>query len=328
MDILCLYIKSRIRWIILFGIFSIIFTVIFSLYSLPLEAVMYSVILCVLIGLIFSVFDYLFFLKRHKQLKELKANIAVSLDKLPEPLDLLEIDYQNLIHILYKDKAENISKSDLKYSSMINYYTLWAHQIKTPISAMHLLLQTKGDENNELDLELFKIEQYVEMVLQYLRLGSEATDYLLGKYNLQDMVKQAIRKYAKMFIRKKVRLDLQDINLDIITDEKWLVFVIEQVLSNAIKYTSKGCIRIYLENSRTLVIEDQGIGIQKEDIPRVFERGFTGYNGRNDKKSTGIGLFLCKEVMSKLSHTITLESEPGVGTKVKLGFNTQDKIRE
>ncbi|MGE5629454.1 MAG: sensor histidine kinase [Solirubrobacterales bacterium] len=328
MDILSLYLKSRMKWFLLFGLFSIIFAIIFSLYSLQLEAVLYSVVLCFFLGAIFTVFDYMIFFKRHKQLMELTKYITLSLEKMPKPFDLLENDYQKLIQILYKDKAQNISNSDLKYSSMINYYTLWAHQIKTPISAMHLLLQTEGRENNELELELFKIEQYVEMVLQYLRLGSEATDYLLGKYNLQDIVKQAIRKYAKMFISKKISLDLQDINLNIVTDEKWTVFVIEQVLSNAIKYTNKGCIRIYLDDNDTLVIEDQGIGIQKEDIPRVFERGFTGFNGRYDKKSTGIGLYLSKEVMNKLSHTISLDSEPGVGTKVKLGFNSHETIRE
>ena len=156
------------------------------------------------------------------------------------------------------------------------------------------------------------------MVLSYIRLGSNKNDFVLKEYDLDNIVRQAIRKYAPLFIRKKISLDFQPTNYKVLTDEKWLVFVIEQLLSNAIKYTNKGKISIYSLENKKLVIEDTGIGISKEDIPRIFDKGFTGYNGRTDKKATGLGLYLCKNILDKLSHKISIESEVGVKTKVIL----------
>ena len=168
---------------------------------------------------------------------------------------------------------------------------------------------------------LFKIEQYVEMVLSYIRLDNSENDFVIKEYNLDDIVRQAIRKYAPLFIRKKISLDFQNTNYKVLTDEKWLVFVIEQLLSNAIKYTNKGKISIYPLENKKMVIEDNGIGISPEDIPRIFDKGFTGYNGRADKKATGLGLYLCKNILDKLSHKISIESEIGVGTKVILDLS-------
>ena len=159
------------------------------------------------------------------------------------------------------------------------------------------------------------------MVLSYIRLGSNENDFVIKEYDLDNIVRQAIRKYAPLFIRKKINLDFQPTNYKVLTDEKWLVFVIEQLLSNAIKYTNKGKISIYPLEDKKLVIEDTGIGISKEDIPRIFDKGFTGYNGRTDKKATGLGLYLCKNILDKLSHKISIESEVGVKTKVILDLS-------
>ena len=148
-------------------------------------------------------------------------------------------------------------------------------------------------------MELFKIEQYVEMVLSYLRMEEMSSDLAFEEYQLDDIVRQAVRKYSQMFILKRIRLDFQPLQRAVLTDEKWLVFVVEQILSNALKYTKEGSISIYLTTYREklmLAIRDTGIGISREDLPRVFEKGFTGYNGRADKKSTGIGLYLCKRL--------------------------------
>ena len=137
-------------------------------------------------------------------------------------------------------------------------------------------------------------------------------------------MKQAIRKYARMFVKKKIRLNLQEFQCEVLTDEKWLVFVLEQVISNAIKYTDEGTVSIYLASSerKELMIEDTGIGIAAEDLPRVFDKGYTGYAGRLDKRATGIGLYLSKKILTKLSHTIDIESTPGKGTRVKIGLET------
>ena len=170
-----------------------------------------------------------------------------------------------------------------------------------------------------------KIEQYVEMVLGYLRLGSSSTDYVFRDCELDGLLRQSVRKYARLFILKRISLDLQETGKTVLTDEKWLCFVIEQLLSNAVKYTPEGGrVRIYGDGD-TLVIADSGIGIRPEDLPRVFEKGFTGFNGREDKKSTGIGLYLCRQVLDRLNHDISIASRPGRGTLVRLDLSRERK---
>jgi signal transduction histidine kinase len=253
----------------------------------------------------------------------MKSRITLSLDELPEPKNLIEREYFDLLSVVHEDKITKITAMDNSRREIADYYTLWAHQIKTPISAMRLLLQSEDGVNpDEISMELFKIEQYVEMVLQYIRLDSSSTDFVIRKYDLNEIVKQAVRKYAKIFVHKKLKLEFLELNSTVLTDEKWLLFVIEQILSNSLKYTVSGGISIYTEGNenKILVIEDTGIGIKEEDLPRVFENGFTGYNGRADKKSTGIGLYLCRKILNKLSHKIEIESQAGKGTRVKISL--------
>ena len=316
------YIKQNIKVIFLFIVFALVFGIVFSLYDLEIEAIYYSVMLCSFIGLIYICINFINYYKKHIQLYKLQNEISISLENLPSPKTLMEEDYTNLILNLNKEYKTYISKSDIAKSDMIDYYTMWVHQIKTPISALKLLIQTSESEiSSDLSSELFKIEQYVEMVLSYIRLGSNENDFVIKEYDLDNIVRQAIRKYAPLFIRKKINLDFQPTTYKVLTDEKWLVFVIEQLLSNAIKYTNKGKISIYSLENKKLVIEDTGIGISKEDIPRIFDKGFTGYNGRTDKKATGLGLYLCKNILDKLSHKISIESEVGVKTKVILDLS-------
>ena len=316
------YIKQNIKVIFLFIVFALVFGIVFSLYDLEIEAIYYSVMLCSFIGLIYICINFINYYKKHIQLYKLQNEISISLENLPSPKTLMEEDYTNLILTLNKEYKTYISKSDIAKSDMIDYYTMWVHQIKTPISAMKLLIQTSESEiSSDLSSELFKIEQYVEMVLSYIRLGSNENDFVIKEYDLDNIVRQAIRKYAPLFIRKKINLDFQPTTYKVLTDEKWLVFVIEQLLSNAIKYTNKGKISIYPLEDKKLVIEDTGIGISQEDIPRIFDKGFTGYNGRTDKKATGLGPYLCKNILDKLSHKISIESEVGVKTKVILDLS-------
>ena len=316
------YLRNRLKYILLMLCCCVIFWTIMDLYRLPTGAVGYATMLCTWLVLACGIADYIRYFKRHRQLEEMKSRITLSLEDLPESVGIIEKDYRVLIEALNDDRIKRASEYDSSRSSMVDYYTLWAHQIKTPIAAMRLLLQSeKSEENQELSMELFKIEQYVEMVLQYLRLDSDSTDFIIQRYELDDIVKPVVRKYAKQFIRKRITLDYKGLNCQVLTDEKWLQFVVEQLLSNALKYTHKGSISIYMEENKTLVIEDTGIGIQEEDLPRVFEKGYTGYNGRADKKSTGIGLYLCKRILAKLSHTIRIESQVEKGTKVMIGLD-------
>lgn len=295
----------------------------FCLYRLPAEAVGYAFLLWGVPALLWMAWDCGRFYRKHRRLLEITSYADVTLENLPEPSDLLEEDYQQVIRQLFWSKGRMESELSMKYRDMMDYYTMWAHQIKTPIAAMRLLLQSEPYPGSEELLEqLFHTEQYVEVVLQYMRTESGGKDLVIRQYPLEPIVRQAVRKYAKSFIRKKIRLEFSELNCTVVTDEKWLTFVVEQILSNALKYTKKGSISIYMDpdRSRTMIIEDTGIGIAPEDLPRIFEKGFTGYNGRSSKKSTGIGLYLCKSVMDRLSHTISIESEVGKGTKVRLGL--------
>lgn len=168
------------------------------------------------------------------------------------------------------------------------------------------------------------------MVLGYLKIEDRSSDLVFQHYLLSDLVKQAIRKYANQFIRKNIKLELAPMEVTVLTDEKWLVFVLEQLLSNALKYTNQGTISIYLDphQPKTLIIQDSGIGIASEDLPRIFERGYTGYNGRMDKKATGIGLYLCQKILAKLSHQIKITSQINLGTKVMINLERNDTMYE
>lgn len=325
------YLKQNTKKIIAILLTYSIFILIFFLYSLPIEAALYAFLLISFFIGVLVVIDFGAYYKKHSTLMKLRNNLAISDIMFPFTNDLIEKDYQELIKIIDQDRSELIYNKDKAFNDMKDYYTIWAHQIKTPIAAMQLLLQSEQSvSSNELSDQLFKIEQYVEMVLQFLRMESMSADLMFKKYSLDDMIKQAVRKYSRSFIRKKIKLNYEDLHCNVLTDEKWLVFVIEQILSNALKYTHTGEISIYMDKDlpHTLVIDDTGIGIEQEDLPRVFEKGFTGYNGRSDKKSTGIGLYLCKQILNKLSHTITMESKVGVGTKVKIGLDVSDITAE
>lgn len=312
------YLREHIKTVIVFCMVYLIFFVVNYLYFVPLEPVFYAGLLSLVLCLLFGSYDFWKYYQHHLQLQQLLLEIRIGIEHLPEPIGWIEQDYQNLIEELFEEKVQIQSDADNQQTEMVDYYTLWAHQIKTPISAMKLLLQA---ENNwhlcaDMQQELFKVEQYVEMVLQFLRLNGISSDLLIKQYPLDKLVKQAIKKYSILFIHQKISLQLDPIEEMVLTDEKWLVFVLEQILSNALKYTKSGYIHIYLEREKTLVIEDTGIGIRKEDIPRIFERGFTGYNGRMDKKATGIGLYLCKQILSKLNHSFQITSKIGEGTRV------------
>lgn len=325
MKIFFKYLKFNIKGVLYFAVCFIIFAVVFYLYSLPLKAVLYPAVLCLFFIIVCTAIDYIKFYQKHAALEKLKLDAAVTIEHLPKTNGLIEEDYQNVIREIFKFQKQFEQKANIKYSDLREYFTLWAHQIKTPIAAMSLMLQSEPNnaQSREMLEELQRIEQYVEMVLGYLRLESESTDYIIKKYDLDSIIKQAVKKYASQFIRKKIKLSYEPLNMEILTDEKWMLFVIEQILSNAIKYTKSGSVSIYSENGTILCIEDTGIGIASDDLPRIFEKGYTGYNGRNDKKSSGIGLYLCRRIAERLGHKIYAKSNVGKGTVIKIDFGRE-----
>lgn len=310
------YLKSRLKVLVLLVVVEGIFVSSYFLFDLPAVTVLYPLVLSSVAILIAGVVDFLIVYNKHSRLKR---------NDLPQASDPLEKDYREIINKLKEEQEYSRQKTTSDFNNMVEYYTVWAHQIKTPIASMRLQIQSvDSDLARRLDGDLNRIEAYVEMVLTFLRLDSDSTDYVIRKIDLDAVIKPAIRKFARDFISKKLTMDFKPTEYKVLSDDKWLSFVIEQVLSNAVKYTKKGGIKVYMDEPGILCIEDTGIGISAEDLPRIFENGYTGFNGREDKRASGIGLYLCKRICDNLGHKIYAESEPGVGTKIRIDMNIKE----
>ena len=328
MEILKSYLKKNTKTYVLFVVFIAIFFIMFYLYNLPLETLIYTGSLCFLAGLIGNTMDFINYRKSYKKLKFLEENIINDCEDLPKSLDIRIDYYHKIIEKLYEELEKLTQENRQKNTDMVDYYSMWVHQIKTPIAAMNFLLDNEEVDQKNLQQELFKIERYVEMVLTYIRLDSASSDYVITKINLDEVVKDSVKKYAIIFINKKIKLNYVSHETMVISDKKWLSFAIEQMLGNSVKYSSAGG-EITIETCENkLVIEDNGIGIKEEDLPRIFEKGFTGFNGRYEKKSSGLGLYLCKKTLDKLGHHIEISSKVGEGTRVEITFPKEDTLRD
>ena len=328
MEILKSYLKKNIKVYILFVVFIAIFFVMFYLYNLPLEALIYTGSFCFLAALIASISDYANYKESYKKLNFLEQNILNDLDALPKSLDIRIDYYHKIIEKLYEELEKLTQENRQKNTDMVDYYSMWVHQIKTPIAAMNFLLDNEEIDRKILQQELFKIERYVEMVLTYIRLDSISSDYVITKINLDEVVKDSVKKYATIFINKKIKLNYVSHETMVISDKKWLSFAFEQILGNSVKYSGTGG-EITIETCENkLVIEDNGMGIKEEDLPRIFEKGFTGFNGRYEKKSSGLGLYLCKKTLDKLGHHIEISSKVGEGTRIEITFPKEDTLRD
>ena len=328
MEILKSYLKKNIKVYILFVVFIAIFFIMFYLYNLPLEALIYTGSFCFLASVIASFSDFVNYRESYKKLIFLEKNILNDLEDLPKSLDIRIDYYHKIIEKLYEELEKLTQENRQKNTDMVDYYSMWVHQIKTPIAAMNFLLDNEEIDRKILQQELFKIERYVEMVLTYIRLDSISSDYVITKINLDEVVKDSVKKYATIFINKKIKLNYVSHETMVISDKKWLSFAFEQILGNSVKYSSAGGEIIIETCENKLVIEDNGMGIKEEDLPRIFEKGFTGFNGRYEKKSSGLGLYLCKKTLDKLGHHIEISSKVGEGTRIEITFPKEDTLRD
>ena len=323
------YLRQRYKGILVFLLFCVIFAVVFALYHLPLGAVIYPSALCAALGILLLALDCRAAYRKHCRLCTLKGLSAELMEELPPALTLDDADYQDIIRLLRKEQSDMLTLMNCRYADMIDYYTLWAHQIKTPIASIRLNQQNEDSEfSRRVAEDLQRIEQYVDMVLAFLRLDSDSTDYVFMEYDLDGIVRSAVKKFSTQFIRRRINLVYEPLGKKVVTDEKWLSFVVEQVLSNALKYTPSGTVGIYIEEPTTLCISDTGIGIAPEDLPRIFEKGYTGYNGRTDKKASGLGLYLCRRICNNLGHTISASSAAGKGTVIRICLAQRSSVHE
>ena len=325
MGLLKRYLRSHLAWMLAFAGCLLIFAGVFALYRLPLRAVLYPAGLCLLLLSIVGAVQFLSLRKRHLTMQEMLRQAALAPDELPETRSIEAEDYRRMVLALRQELQEEKHEGLRQRRETLDYFTLWAHQIKTPIAAMGLQLQNEDMPTaRQLRSELSRTEQYADMVLAYLRLDGEGTDYVFRRCELDDILRQAVRRFSGEFILRRLRLDYRPAEVTVLTDEKWLLFVVEQLLSNALKYTREGTISIYMEAPLTLCIADTGIGIAPEDLPRIFERGYTGLNGHCDKRASGIGLYLCQRVCRQLGIGIRADSEVGKGTAVHLELRQYD----
>ena len=320
------YLRERGKAFICLCLFTGIFAGSFLLYRVPWQAVAYPAALCLGLGVLLLLRDYRRFRRVHEDYRRLTQLPELTREQLPQRKSQTERDCAALLEKQLEDMARLQTASADRFTTQTDYFSAWAHQIKTPIAAMGLKLQNEDSPlARGLRGDLNRIAQYVEMAMTYLRLDAETGDYVLKTQDLDPIIRGSVRRFAGEFIDRKLRLRLQETGQMVLTDEKWLSFVLEQLLSNALKYTPGGEISIFWQEPDTLVIRDTGIGIAPEDLPRIFEKGFTGYNGRSDKKASGIGLYLCKRVCDRLGHGISIASAPGEGTTVFLKLG-RDKI--
>ena len=308
--------------VILAAAYLLIFATVFYAAEVPSETVLYAGALCLAFTAVYALVGFYRYYKRVSALKRTLSELPETLESLPTPQNESERLYTQMLQKTYAEYERAALEHRRREADMRNYYTMWVHQIKTPISALRLLIQS-GARSAELQNEIFHIEQYVEMALNYQRLFCGSSDLVITRRSLDSAVRTSIRKYSKQFIMKRLKLEYEPGDITVLTDEKWLCFVIEQVLSNSLKYTSAGEIKICTVG-RTLMISDTGIGIAAEDLPRIFDCSYTGYNGRAEKRSSGIGLYLCSEVCRRLGHGISITSEVGKGTCVSITFNEAD----
>ena len=306
------------------------------------QDVVYAAVLDAMLILITVLAGFLGYSSKVKVLSSALKSPVEEQAQLPEATDDVEMLYHRLLENQSIARSESESSAAIRQSQMRDYYSMWVHQIKTPISAMKLLLEAEREELGQLmcddeqsqcllsdnmdsfEDELFRIEEYVSMALQYQRVSSTENDFVLEKVSVDGVIRDTIKKYAKIMIRRHIGMNYSGTVQEVYTDGKWLAFMLEQLLSNAIKYTPQGGVTIETAEEKDrffITIKDTGIGIKAEDLPRVFEKGYTGYNGHADKKATGIGLYLCRQMADKLGHTIRMESEIGKGTKVWIGFD-------
>lgn len=313
------YLREKANLLLLMVVCALLLLMVCGLYGISLVPIAYSLLLMTFLGIVVGVADCLAYMHSLKTLSDFQKQAQGYITQLPSARGL---EQELLLGSIQSQSQQCKDLHKQVYDGeeqARRYYTLWSHQIKTPLAAMRLLLQEGKLDARKLEQELFKTEQYVDMALQYQRLNNTENDFLFKRCSLDTLVKGAVKEVSTLFISKKIPIELQQLQGTVVTDEKWFGFIVEQILTNAVKYTPSGKVSVYNKGA-VLYISDTGIGIAPEDLPRIFEWGYTGYNGREISRSTGIGLSLCKKAADMLGHTVTVNSKIGEGTTVAIDF--------
>lgn len=325
------YLKDK-RFFIFFYVCTMFIVSLFMIIqqSLRIPDILYINVLCGSIAITYIVTGFYYHKEFYQHLTSVtKCNHQDLLAILPKAQTYEQQLFIKLFHKVYKKHLEQLNKLHHDREDYQDFITTWIHEVKVPIAASRLLIESNQDQSIELLIdkledELDKIDHYVEQALYYSRIDTFSKDYFIHESTLREVVKESVKKYAKSFINKEIHFHMEDLHQSVKTDSKWLIFIIDQIFSNALKYTEKGDqILAYSEEDpyeKRLLIKDTGMGIKQEDLHRVFEKGFTGSIGRKHSKSTGIGLYLAKKMALKLNHNLTIRSKEEVFTEVIIHF--------
>jgi len=319
------YIKSRYMFLLMMVWGIAIFTVVDAVTMKKESHILYGIFVYLFVCGVIIAADAVRYGKRRRKLQIIYDHLGIAPVDFGGSGDDMEALYQAMIRKLLSQADATMRSMTEDYNDQKEYYSMWVHQIKTPISALRLMVQSDDRITGKGDYyaEIFRIEQYVDMVLQYLRLKNISEDIVIEKTDVYTLVRECVKKFSAVFISKHLSVDIPFFDQIVYTDEKWLAFMIEQFLSNSLKYTNSGTIHIfgrYEGKDWVLSVRDEGIGIRSEDIPRIFDKGYTGYNGRIYKKSTGIGLYLAKGAADHLGLKLSVISGQNKGTTVKIIF--------
>ena len=322
------YLKMKKTSIIgILGVYAILFVFVY-LYRIPIEVILYPFILTIVFVLMVLLFDYIKYKEKVNKIIQICNDVSSCYSVKINDKNIFDEYYLDIINELLKENRKQVSQIQKRVSDINDYFSIWVHQIKTPIASMKLKIDNEQMDLLQLASDLNRIDHYVDLVLSFLKFDEEKIDLYFRKTDVDRIMRESLKKFSNDFIIKKIRLDYKLSKREVLTDEKWLSFVFDQLLSNALKYTDKGTISIYYDGDSCLCIKDSGIGIALADMERLFEKGFTGYNGRQYKKASGIGLYMCKRMCDKLNIAISIESIVNEYTLVKLKFLSNEEYKD
>jgi len=327
------YVEEKRYFLILFIIMMLFITLMMMVSSdrdQLISNILYTNLGCIFLATIYIITGYFYHNSFYKQLNELiKSDEKEILEATPKPQNYEQELYMKLLKKVHNNYMDDIEKLHNEKKEHQDFIMSWIHEVKLPITASLLLMRNSAGKTvnylvDKFEDELRKIENYVEQALYYSRIDSFSKDYFITEISLNQVIRESIKKHSKLFINKHINFTIWDEQRFVQSDSKWLGFIIDQIISNSLKYTNEGGSISFMfeENSKEklLKIKDTGIGIKPEDIGRVFEKGFTGSTGRNYSQSTGMGLYLAKQMVLKLDHNISIQSEVGKYTKVNIHF--------
>lgn len=290
------FIKYKLNEIIIIIVLSLLFGLIMMLYNTPLEGIVLTAGIIIFLGIIYFSYSMMIYIK------------------------VCTVQEENL---QLKEEIQDIRNEKIEYQSEIeSYFLLWVHQMKTPITASKLLLEAEDIQTiSQMRHEILQIDNYTNLALSYLKLMNEKTDMVFMEVRMDDLITPLIKRYSIQFIHNDTKLHYEKIYDSVLTDAKWTSVMIEQILNNALKYARGKNIWIkYSEAENILLVKDDGIGINTSDLPKIFEKGFSGYNGRLNDKSSGIGLYIVKTIARRMNVSVSVESELGKGTTFHMKF--------